>query len=220
MVELIVPKEKFMRIILLIGLCCSALSSNAIVASDLDATTIVKQAIDAVGGEDKLLRLFRARETVNVSSDPEKKVPERVSIYEPPKYWWTGKSERVKNEAKPDEPAIFLVWAWTLTILTDPASKLEVLPEIVEAEKAAIGLRVSGTVDPPMDIYFDKSESRVVRIDWRSDICRFSDWKEHDGVKYPAKCVGFKKSSGKPWFYSDIIELERLKELPAGFERR
>ena len=126
----------------------------------------------------------------------------------------------MKNEAKPDEPAIFLVWAWTLTILTDPASKLEVLPEVVEAEKAAIGLRVSGTVDPPMDIYFDKSESRVVRIDWRSDIYRFSDWKEHDGVKYPAKCVGFKKSSGKPWFYSDIIELERLKELPEGFKRR
>ena len=135
MIELIVSKEKFMRIILLIGLCCIALSSNAVVGSDPDATTIVKQAIDAVGGENKLLRLFRARETVNVSSDPEKKVPERVSIYEPPKYWWTGKSERVKNEAKPDEPATFLVWAWTLTILTDPASKLEVLSEIVESER-------------------------------------------------------------------------------------
>lgn len=182
--------------------------------------TIVNQLVAAVGGEDKLLRLFRTRETVNVSTDPEKKVAPRVSVYEPPKYWWTGKNERVKNEAMPDEPATFLVWAWTLGILKDPASQLEVIPEIMELDKPALGLRVSGTVSPAMDLYFYKEDSRLVRIDWRSDIHRFSDWRETDGIKYPAKCTGYKKTSGKPWYFSEIIELERLKDLPEGLQRR
>jgi hypothetical protein len=209
-----------MRIVFLIALCCATCFTGTVFPSDPDTGTIVKKVFDAVGGEAKLLRLFRARETVNVSSDPDKKAPERVSVYEPPKYWWTGKNERVKDEAKPDEPAIFLVWAWTLGILNDPATKLEVIPEIVESNKPAIGLRVSGSVTPPMDIYFDKDESRLVRIDWRSDIHRFSDWKEVDGVKYPAKCIGFKKNSDKPWYFSEIVELERLNDLPADLKRR
>ncbi len=209
-----------MRIVCLAALCCVCCLYGSAIASEPDPAAVVEQVIDAAGGEDKLLRLFRTRETVNVSSDPEKKVPERASVYEAPKYWWTGKNERVKNEAMPDEPATFLVWAWTLGILTDPASKLELIPDVVESNKPAIGLRVSGTVTPPMDLYFDKAESRLVRIDWRSDIHRFSDWKELDGVKYPAKCAGFKKSTGKPWYFSEIIELERLRDLPEGLKRR
>jgi hypothetical protein len=209
-----------MRILGLVTLGCVTWLSGAAIAAEPDPMVIVKQVVDAVGGQDKLLRLFKTRETVNASSDPEKQVPERVSVYEPPKYWWTGKNERVKNEAMPDEPATFLVWAWTLGILTDPASKLEVIPDVVESNKPAFGLRVSNTVTPPMDLYFDKAESRIVRIDWRSDIHRFSDWKELDGVKYPAKCVGFKKSTGNPWYFSEIIELERLQDLPEGLKRR
>ena len=209
-----------MRIVSLIALCFVPCLPCTAFASDPDTGVIVKKVFDAVGGEAKLLRLFRTRETVNVSSDPEKKVAERVSVYEPPKYWWTGKNERVKDEAKPDEPATFLVWAWTLGILTDSASKLEVIPDIVESNKAAIGLRVSGSVTPPMEIYFDKAENRIIRIDWRSDIHRFSDWKEVDGVKYPAKCIGFKKNTEKPWYFSEIIELERLNDLPSELKRR
>jgi len=48
---------------------------------------------------------------------------------------------------------------------------------------------------------------------------RLSDWKDQNGVMYPAKCVGYKKASGKPWYFSEIIELERLQELPAELER-
>jgi hypothetical protein len=215
-----ITRKSTMRIVFLIALCCTSCLPNAAFASDPDTDVIMKKVLDAVGGEGKLLCLFRTRETVNVSSDPAKKVAERVSVYEPPKYWWTGKNERVKDEAKPDEPATFLVWAWTLGILSDPASKLELIPDIVETNKAAIGLRVSGSVTPPMDIYFDKAESRLVRIDWRSDIHRFSDWKEVDGVKYPAKCIGFKKNTEKPWYFSEIIELERLNDLPGELKRR
>lgn len=209
-----------MRIALLMVLCSVFHLSGFAVAEDPNTTAVVKRVLDAVGGESKLLRLFRTRETVNVSSDPEKKVAERVSVYEPPKYWWTGKNERVKNEAKPDEPATFLVWAWTLGILTDPATELEVIPEVIESNMPAFGLRVSGTVNPPMELYFDRAESRLVRIDWRSDIHRFSHWKELDGVKYPSKCVGYKKSTGMPWYFSEVVELERLKDVPEGLKRR
>lgn len=209
-----------MRILGLLVLGCVPFLSLSTTAAEPDANLLVKQVVSAAGGEDKMLKLFRTRETVNVSSDPEKKVAERVSVYEPPKYWWTGKTERVENEKEPKEPATFLVWAWTLGVLTAPESKIDLLPDISESEKPAFGLRVSGSISPPMDIYFDKTDSLLIRIDWRSDILRFSDWKEHDGVKYPAKCIGYKKSTGKPWYFSEIIELQRLKELPEGLKRR
>jgi len=185
-------------------------------AADAEPNELVKKAVAAAGGDDKLLRLFRIKERLNVSSDPEKKGSDRVSVLEPPKYWWVGKRERVKEEK---EPATFLVWAWTLGALTDKNSKLETLKEVTENEKPAYGIRVSETITPPMDLYFDKETNRLVRIDWRTDIHRFSDWKEHDGAKYPSKCVGYKKATGKPWYFTEITELERLKELPAGLKR-
>lgn len=185
-------------------------------AAEPDPKEEVQTVLKAVGGEEKLLKLFRLKERLNVSPDPGAKGNERVSVLEPPNYWWLGKRERVKDEK---EPATFLVWAWTLGILTDPKSKVESILGVTENEKPAFGLRVSGTVTPAMDLYFDKADGRLVRIDWRQDVHRFSDWKEHDGVKYPAKCVGYKKSTGKPWYYTEILELERLKELPEGLKR-
>ncbi len=177
---------------------------------------LVQQVVKTAGGEDKLLKLFRIRERLNVSADPKKEGKERISVLEPPNFWWLGKRERVKDEK---EPATFLVWAWTLGALVDPKSKVEVIAEVHESEKPAFGLRVSGTITPPMDLYFDKAENRLVRIDWRQDIHRFSDWKEHDGVNYPARCVGYKKATGKPWYFSAMLELERLTDLPDGLKR-
>jgi hypothetical protein len=191
-------------------MCTSAL------AEEPDVGMLVSKAISAGGGEGKLLTLFRIREQLNISSDPEKPGKERISVLEPPGYWWLGKKERVKDER---EPATFLVWAWTLRALIDPKSKVEAIPEIVEGDKPAVGLRISESITPPMDVYFDKAENLLVRIDWRSDIHRFSDWREYDGVKYAAKCVGYKKTTGKPWYFTEIVEVERLAELPAGLER-
>lgn len=205
-----------MRCAACFGLVASLLLGSTAGSADPDAKSRVKQVVAAAGGEDKLLKLFRIKERLNVSADPEKKGNERVSVLEPPKYWWLGKRDRVKEDK---EPATFLVWAWTLGALTDPASKVDVIPDIVELEKPAFGLRVSGNINPPMDLYFDKGTNLLVRIDWRSDIHRFSDWKEHDGAKYPAKCVGYKKATGKPWYYTEIVELQRLKELPEGLKR-
>jgi hypothetical protein len=205
-----------MRLLACLALGCMPLLASLANSAEPETKTLVEQVVKAAGGEDKLLKLFRIRERLNVSSDPDKKSNERVSVLEPPKYWWLGKKERVKDE---NEPAVFLVWAWTLGVLTDPKSKMEAIPEIIEADQPVFGLRVSETITPPMELYFDKAERRLVRIDWRADIHRFSDWKEHDGVKYPAKCIGYKKSTGKPWYYSEIIEMERLSELPEGLKR-
>ncbi|MBA4065144.1 MAG: hypothetical protein C0501_15800 [Isosphaera sp.] len=185
-------------------------------AADPDPKALAAAAVKAAGGEDKLLKLFRIKERLNVSGDPGKKGNERVSVLEPPGHWWVGKTDRVAEEK---EPATYLVWAWTLGIFTDPKTKLEAIPEVTENDKPAVGVRVSGTVTPAMDVYFDKADSRLVRVDWRNDVTRFSDWKEHDGVRYPAKVVGYRKNTGKPWYFTEILELERLKELPAGLKR-
>ncbi len=191
-------------------------SSLVALGADPDPKEVVKQVVSAAGGEEKLLKLFRIKEQLNVSPDPKAKGFERTSILEPPTYWWVGTRDRVKED---QEPATFLVWGWTLGALTDAKSKVELIPEITDADKPAIGLRVSGTITPPMHLYFDKADHRLVRIDWRSDIHRFSEWKEHDGAKYPAKVIGTKKATGKPWYYTEILELERLKELPARVKR-
>ena len=203
--------------------CCLVLAVGGLLlmtplsgAGEDDTRALVDKVVKAAGGDEKLLKLFRIKERLNVSADPVAKGTLRTSVLEPPKYWWLGKRERVADEK---EPATFLVWAWTLGALKDPKSKITASPAVKEGEKEVIGLRVSGTIEPAMDIYFDKAEHRLVRIDWRQDIHRFSDWRVHDGAGYAAKTVGYKKASGKPWYYSEILEIERLKELPAGLKR-
>jgi hypothetical protein len=204
-----------MRLAIYVALAV-ALAASSVQAVDADPKELVGKVVAAAGGEDNLLKLFRIKERLAISSDPAAKGAERVSVLEPPTYWWMGKAERVKDQK---EPATFLVWAWTLGALTDPKSKVESIPAVTEGDKPVVGLRISGTIDPPMELYFDAAENRLVRIDWRSDIHRFSDYKEHDGVKYPAKCAGYKKATGKAWYFTEIFELERLKELPAEFKR-
>ena len=70
-----------------------------------------------------------------------------------------------------------------------------------------------------MTLFFNKQTSLLKRIDWRSDYYRFSDWKEHDGVKYAAKSVLFKIKDDKPWFFHEITSIERLAALPEGLVR-
>ncbi|MDX2036715.1 MAG: hypothetical protein SFX72_08690 [Isosphaeraceae bacterium] len=177
---------------------------------------IADRAVESIGGEKAILRLFRIKERLNVSSDPNKPGKERTSILEPPKHWWLGKTDRVVSEK---EPATFLVWAWTLGALVDPESKLTAIPSITDEGRKLLGLRVEGTIQPAMDLYFDAVDHRLARIDWRSDIHRFSDWRSVSGVHYPARCVGTKKNSGKRWYDTEILELERLESLPPGLSR-
>ncbi len=186
-------------------------------AQTADPKPLVDKVINAVGGKDKLLKIFRMKEIFHFGDQPEsaagKQRSTRESILEMPGLWWVNKKERALEPAKDD------VWAWTLGVLVDDKSKIEVIPDITDEGKAAFGLRVSGSVTPAMDLYFDKETSLLCRIDWRADFYRFSGWKEHDGVKYASKTVIFKKKDNKPWFFHEVTEVERLQALPEGITK-
>jgi hypothetical protein len=180
-----------------------------------EAKALAAKAIAAVGGEAKLFRQFRMKERYNsgpAPADPEK-AGKRESILDAPDYWWLGGKDRS------GEPAKFDVWAWTLVALTDPKTTMEILPGVEENGKITLGLRLGGTIDPVMDLHFDPDTHLLIRFDWRNDIYRFSEWREHDGAGYHANTTMFKRKTNEPWFHHEILEIERLTELPAGLPR-
>jgi hypothetical protein len=183
-------------------------------AQTADPQPLIDQALTAIGGKDKVLKLFRIKETFHFGDSPEpqagKKRSVRESILSQPDQWWINRKERGPEPAKDD------VRAWSLDLLVDAKSKFEPIPDLTDEGKACTGLRVSGSVTPAMDLYFDKASSLLHRIDWRGDFYRFSEWKEHEGLKYASKTIIFKVKSGKPWFFHDVTELERLAALPEG----
>ena len=183
-------------------------------AQTVDSKPIVEKALIAVGGKDKLLKIFRIKEIFHFGSTPEpaegKKRSTRESILSQPDKWWINKKERGVEPAKDD------VRAWSLDLLVDEKSKFEVIPDLIDEGKTLLGLRVSGSVAPAMDFYFDKETTLLHRLDWRGDFYRFSDWKEHDGLKYASKTIIFKVNGSKPWFFHEVTEIERLAKLPEG----
>tara|TARA_R110002049_G_scaffold4601_5_gene31993 strand:+ start:1171 stop:2595 length:1425 start_codon:yes stop_codon:yes gene_type:complete len=179
-----------------------------------DPQKLVRRIIQAAGGKSKLLSRFTIHERLNVSSDPEKPGRPRESVFDGHEDWWFRLGTRGWKK-KENEPATNLVWAWTLQALVDEKSKLKVLPEINDDGQALVGIRVTESISPAMDIYFDTTKLQVARIDWRKDMIRFSDWQTQDGANFPAKCIGYRKATGKPWFVSEITELRRLKTLPS-----
>lgn len=176
------------------------------------ASAVVEKALTAVGGKDKLLKIFRFGETFHFGDKPEppegKKRTSRTSVIELPNRWWLGKKERGDEPAKED------VRAWSLDLLVDPKSQFEPIAEITDEGKAYEGVQVSGSVTPPMKFYFDKESHLLHRLDWRGDFYRFGDWKEHEGLRYASKTIIFKLKDGKPWFYHEITSMERLAKLP------
>lgn len=191
----------------------SPLTGSAQVAS-VAPQPLVEQTVAAVGGRDKLLKIFRFKEIFHFGDKPEppagKQRSQRESVYSQPDQWWIGQKERGDEPAKED------VRAWSLDLLIDPKSQFEILPGLTDEGKLLAGLRVTGSVTPAMDFYFDPETSLLYRLDWRGDFYRFSDWKEHDGLKYASRTVILKKKDGKPWFFHEITELERLDQLPQG----
>lgn len=206
-----------MRAVSLLLLLVVFLPGAAVPAGTGDAKPLVERALAAVGGKDKLLKIFRMKELFHFGSTPEpaegKKPSTRDSVISQPDQWWIGKKERGAEPAKDD------VRAWSLDLLVDAKSTFELLPDLSDEEKTCLGLRVGGSVDPAMDFYFDKETGLLHRLDWRGDFYRFSDWREHDGLRYAAKTIIFKKKDNQPWFYHEITVLERLAELPEGLAR-
>ncbi len=199
--------------LLISGVFC-LLAAGLANAEASDPKPIVEKAILAVGGKDKLLQIYRLKETFHFGETPEpaagKKRSLRDSILSQPDHWWINKKERGPDPAKDDARA------WSLDLLVDEKSRFEVIPEIVDEGRKCVGLRISGSVTPAMSLYFDLETMLLRRLDWRNDFYRFSEWKEHDGLRYASRTVIFKVKSGKPWFFHDITELERLAKLPEG----
>jgi len=192
-------------------------ASSAILNAEpsADAKTLAAKAIEAAGGEAKLLRIFRMKERYNsgpTAADPTK-ASVRESILEAPQYWWLNGKDR------DGEPAKFDVWAWTLVALTDPKTVIESLPGVEENGKTTVALRLTGTIDPALDLHFDPATHRLVRMDWRNDIYRLSEWRELDGAGYHAKTVMHKRKSNEPWLFHEILEIERLTAAPADLPR-
>ena len=183
-------------------------------AQSADPKPIVEKAIQTVGGKDKLLKIYRLKEIFHFGETPEpvagKERSLRDSVLSQPDHWWINKKERGPDPAKDDARA------WSLDLLLDEKSRFEVIPEIVDEGRKCVGLRISGSVTPAMSLYFDQETMLLRRLDWRNDFYRFSEWKEHDGLRYASRTIIFKAKSGKPWFFHDITELQRLAKLPEG----
>lgn len=173
------------------------------------AESLVRKAVAAVGGEDKLLRVFRMKDELYLGAS--QKPIMRVGFLEPPGFWWEGK---VNRSVEQKEPARFLVWTWTLGSLVDPKSKVTTLPDVDLDGQPAFGLRVAGTIEPPLDAYFLRKHAKLAEIRWRDSRHVFSDWRQVDGVWYAAKCAGFRPKAKDAWYRTTIVEIERLKELP------
>lgn len=177
------------------------------------ARSLIHKAVQAAGGKTNLLGFFAFKDNVRLGDKDTGFGAKRESVLDAPHHWWLkapgGYSERQ------DEPAKFLVWAWTLGALTSPASTIETVPDLKDGDMELWGLRISGSVDPAMELYFSKTNDMLARIDWRSDIHRFSAWSAlPTGTKYPARVVGYKKATGKPWYFDDVTEVTPLRELP------
>lgn len=207
-------REPKMRYVGLSTVLCTCMFCARTEALEPDTTTLVRQVIESAGGEEKLLKRFRIDERFNAGAERQSPGKSRTSILEPPDYWWIGKKERGQ------EPGKVAAWAWTLGVLTDPDSQIEIIADVTESDVPLSGLRVTGTVEPELDMYFDKKTHELVRIDWRRDIYLFSEWKEFGGTRYPAKSVMLRRQTRKPWFHHEIVRVERIDELPTGLSRR
>lgn len=190
------------------------------------AMELVQDIVATAGGEEKLLKLFRFRERILITSTPAEKIAKdekgnRTSVVQVGGDWWINAEKRDKDKVR------VLCWAWSLRILLDAKSKVEVVPDSVVAGAPAFGLRVSESIKEPIELFFDKKTKRLVAIDEASMRHVFTEWKEtSEGHKYPSHVAGFRfadraarKLNAKQWYQTDILELTPLKELPAELKK-
>ena len=190
-------------------------------ADDTDTKELVEQVVKTAGGEEKLLKLFRFRERILISAAPAAPVTpdepgNRTSVVQVSGDWWLGKDKRGKDKVR------VLCWAWSLRLLLEPTSKVTTLAATTVADKPAFGLRVSASIEEPIDLLFDKETQRLVAIDYTDTRHIFSEWKTTEaGHHYPSHVVGFRFTnraagvlSETQWYQTDILELTPLADLP------
>ena len=102
---------------------------------------------------------------------------------------------------------------WTLQPLADARSVLTPLPDIVVEGKPARGLRVGGSIEPAMSVYFDATTHDLLKIEWRGEQFHFSTPLAVDGTRVPSRCVLIGKS-GRERMRTELHEITRLAALP------
>lgn len=208
--KLIVP------MLLVSGVCVSVLK-----ADEIETQKLVEQVVKTAGGEEKLLKLFRFRERVLITATPAAPVTadekeNRTSVVQVGGDWWIGESKRDKDKVR------VLCYAWSLRVLLDPKSKVTPIADTIVAGKPAFGLRVSESIQEPIDLLFDKETRRLVALDYTDTRHVFSEWKmTTEGHRYPSHVVGFRFTnraagtlSDKQWYQTDVLELTPLAKLP------
>jgi hypothetical protein len=173
-----------------------------------DAVSSAARIVKANGGEDRLLRLFRFRETYFIGSS--QRGTDRESLLEPPAHWWVDGKDRVIEEK---EPAVWLVWAWTLQPLTDPATTLALLPSVTNGNSVAHGLKLTGRVQPEMHVYFETKTDLLTRIDWNGRRYQFSAPVVVDGARVPTRIDAF-LADGSPFLRTQLRDIERVARAP------
>ena len=123
---------------------------------------LIQKAVQAAGGKTNLLGFFAFKDNVRLGEKDTGFGTKRESVMDAPHHWWLkapgGYSERE------DEPATFLVWAWTLGALTSPASTIEIVPDVKDGDMELWGLRGSGSVKPAMELYFSKTNDMLAQV--------------------------------------------------------
>jgi squalene-hopene/tetraprenyl-beta-curcumene cyclase len=171
---------------------------------------LAAKIVSSHGGADKLLRTFKFTELYLLAGKD--KGTERTSTLQPPNLWYVGKTERVSEQNKGG--VCHDVWMWTLTPLVDPKTKLESLPDANIEGKAAHALKVSGSIEPPMNVFFDATTDDLLKIECKGEQFFFSAPMEVDGTRVPSKCVLIGKT-GKERMRTELKKTKRLPTLPA-----
>lgn len=216
-----------LALVLLTILAIGGLHPAPSVAADAsEAHALIEKVVKAAGGEEKLLKVFRFRERVVISdkAPPEVKPDEkgnRTSVVEIGGDWWIGAAKRDKEKVR------ILVSAWSLRLLLDPKSKVESLGDASVLGKEAFGVRVTGSVKEPVDLFFERENARLLCFDYTDTRHVVSEWKKTDeGHPYASRTIGYRfvdrtkrTCSEKPWYQTDILELTILKEVPAELKK-
>ena len=189
-------------------------------AKESGASDLVDKVLAAAGGKDRLIKKYRFVDRLRVGKDEEKlfqplddRKP-RNSYVDAPGLWWLQKKDKWEERGK--EPAKWLAYGWSLAVLDDPKAQFESIPGLVD-ERTKLdltGVRVSGSIEPAMDLYFDSETLLLARIDWDDEICRFSDWTPYEGFTLPSRCIGYRRESDEPWYVCEIDLVEPLAEIP------
>ncbi len=169
-----------------------------------------RQIVASHGGPEKLLRKVKFTEKFHLDGDLVS-TSDRTSIVIPPKLWLVGYVERVPGEY--NEAVATSVWMWTLVPLVHPATKLEFAPDTLVAGRKARGLKITGSIESPIEAYFDAATHDIVKMVWNSQQFFFWNPVEVSGTRVPSRTVLIRRS-GKEGFRAELRDIQRLEELP------